>query len=396
MKNINKIYNYIFLLFCFIIPFEHSARALPNIILVVLVLLFPFQNYKKSIQQLKKEFIAIFLFIAIIAGNSLVFQRWEDFNLIQRLLYIPLILILFSPIKNIKSSLLAFVLGSFSLLSISTTLIVIEISKDSSFALANGAQVNDLLFGHRPYLGFMYLMSTYFVFYLATTTIKKYYRILYVTMGIVFISFIFLIAARLSALTVLISTLIAAFYFAKKIKLNLKWWLLVPLFFVVLMYNLSDNLSKRFFIGDEKVNFITAEPRYYIWDCAYTIMSDNPKEIVFGKGYYQTENDLALCYQQKENYLDAEHKQWFIDSKFNTHNQFLDFYLSQGIIVLCLSLLFFCYLFIIGRKDFFSVCLLVAALLFLLVENVLTRQLGCILIAFLLCFVFHRKLQPKE
>src|SRR5690606_33030693 len=115
-------------------------------------------------------------------------------------------------------------------------------------------------------------------------------------------------------------------------------------------------LSKRFFIGDEKVNFITAEPRYYIWDCAYTIMSDNPKEIVFGKGYYQTENDLALCYQQKENYLDAEHKQWFIDSKFNTHNQFLDFYLSQGIIVLCLSLLFFCYLFIIGRKDFFSVC----------------------------------------
>src|SRR5690554_266589 len=123
MKHIERIYPYLFAIFCFVIPFEHSARALPNILLLLLVVFFPYQNLKKSIKGYKKELIYSFLLIGIITINTLLFQRWEDFSLIQRLLYIPLVLILFSPVKNIKSSLLAFILGSFSLLSISTTLI---------------------------------------------------------------------------------------------------------------------------------------------------------------------------------------------------------------------------------------------------------------------------------
>lgn len=391
MKIIDKIYSYLFLLFCFILPFEHSAKALPNIILLLLVTAYPFHSLRANIKTLKKELIAILLFIAVIVANNLIFQRWEDFSIIARLFYIPMILILSSPIKNIKPCLTAFVTGAFALCSISSVLIIIKIFNDSNFSLVNGEGVNDLLFGHRPYLGFMYLMVTFFAFYLAVKSSKKTLQILYVIAGIGFISFIFLIAARLSAFSVLISMILALIYFARKIKINSRWFVGIPLFIIVLGTVFSGNLAKRFYINDEKINFILAEPRYYIWDCAYNILPDNPKEIIFGKGYQQTQNELTMCYRQKDNFLDAEHKQWFINSQFNTHNQFLDLFISQGIIACLLSLLFFSYLMITTRKDFFSLGLTVAFLLFFIVENVLIRQFGCILIALLLCFVFRQK-----
>src|SRR5690606_28224214 len=201
MKNDEKIYNYLFAIFCLTIPFQHFAKVLPNILLILLTIFFPYRQIKKSVSRFKKELIYSFLFIGIITINTLLFQRWEDFNMIFRLLYIPLIIILFSPIKNPKYSLNAFVLGVFLLCCLSAFLITINMIKDSSFAIANGEGVNDLLFGHRPYLGFMYLMATFFSFYLAINSTQKILRILYIFAGIIFMTYIILIAARLSALS---------------------------------------------------------------------------------------------------------------------------------------------------------------------------------------------------
>lgn len=390
MKQIERIYPYLFAIFCFVIPFEHSARALPNILLLLLVVFFPYQNLKKSIKRFKKELIYSFLLIGIITINTLLFQRWEDFDIIFRLLYIPLIIILFSPIKNPKYSLNAFVFGVFLLCCLSAFLITINMIKDSSFALANGEKVNELLFGHRPYLGFMYLIAAYFSFFLATESSDKIKRILYTIVGVFFVGFIFFIAARLSTLAVFVSLLIAAVYYVKKIKISTKWLVLGSALFFTLFFSLSSNLSKRFYIHDENINFIQAEPRYYIWDCVYETKPVNFKQILFGKGYEKTQNDLVICYQHKENFLDSEHQQWFIDSRFNTHNQFLDFFLSQGILVGLLSIIYFVNLMAFTRKDFFSFGLIIAVLLFFLVENVLTRQIGSILTALVISFVVRK------
>lgn len=391
MKNIEKVYHYLFLIFCFIIPFEHLAKAVPNIILILLIALFPYRNLKIYIKFLGKEFVAILVFIFVIILNTLLFQRWEDFSVILRLFYIPLILVLSLPIKNINTCLKFFVLGSFSLLFLSSILIGIKVIGDYSFSLANGANVNDLLLGHRPYLGFMYLMATFFSFYLATKSKIRKLQFLYSALGICFVSFLFLIAARLSVISVLISLFLALFYFVKKIKKQRKWLLIIPIILLVLFGCFSNNLAKRFYIKDKNISFILAEPRYYIWDCVYSIMPNNTQDIIFGKGYKQIENELISCYQQKDDFLDAEHKQWFIESKFNTHNQFLGLFLSQGIIVLGLSLGFFIYLIMITRNNFFSFSLVIAFLLFFMVENVLVRQFGCLLLSFLLCFVFRHK-----
>lgn len=390
MKNAEKIYNYLFAIFCLTIPFQHFAKVLPNILLILLTIFFPYRQIKKSVSRFKKELIYLFSLVGVIAVNTLIFHRWEDFSLIVRLLYIPLMIILFSPIKGLKTSLKAFVVGSFFLLSVSAVLIGLKIINDSSFAIANGEGVNDLLFGHRPYLGFMYLMATFFSFYLAINSTQKILRILYIFAGIIFMTYIILIAARLSALSLLISLFLALIYFSKKIRFNLKWLFFVPLFLAVLFYGFSDNLAKRFYVDDENINFIIAEPRYYIWDCAYQIKPSNSIKILFGQGYINTENALAACYQQKDNFLDAEHKQWFIDSRFNTHNQFFDLYLSQGIVAFLLSVFMFLYLLVTTRKDFFSFGLVISLLLFFMVENVLIRQFGCLLIGLLLSFVFRR------
>ena len=389
MKNKEKLYHYVFLLFCFSIPFEHLAKAIPNILLALLLVLFPFRNLKQFIKPLKKEFSAILLFIAIILGNTLLFQRWEDFNIALRLFSIPFILILSLPLKSIKHSLNAFIAGVFFLLTLSSFLIGIFFLNNHNFTLANGAEVNNLLLGHRPYLGFMYLMATFFSFYLATQSKNKRHRILYIVVGICFITYIYLVAARLSALSLLFSLLVALVYYVNKLKYYKKGLFAISLFLIVLFCGFSKNLAKRFYVNDDRIDFILAEPRYYIWDCAYKIRPTNSQEIIFGKGYKQTENELTACYRQKDNFLDADHKKWFIDSKFNTHNQFLDLYLSQGIIVLLLSLSYSIYLIILTRKKFFSLNLIFAFLLFLLVENVLIRQLGCMLFAILLCFVFR-------
>lgn len=310
--------------------------------------------------------------------------------MISKLFYIPIILALSSLIQNFKPYLIPFIAGAFLILSVSAFLLGLEILKNNEFELTNGEHINRFLLGERPYLGFIYLGSACFSFYLSTSSQKRAQRIAYIILGSIFIGFIFLIAARIAVLSALISSVLALFYFVKRIKFNYSWLFLIPLLMVV-FFSFSDNLAKRFYINDENISFFRAEPRYYIWDCVYTIMPENPKELIFGKGYAQTENELTECYRQKDNFLDPEHKQWFIDSKFNTHNQFFDLFLSQGIIILIMFFYFFLYLMVNYKDHFFALSLVLSAFLFFSVENVLTRQIGCMLIAFVLCFVFKNK-----
>lgn len=390
MKKIDKLYNCIFLIFCFMIPLGHLAKAIPNIVMILLVALFPFHSLKWRIKVIKKELLVILLFIIVVIANSLIFKRWGDLDVISKLFYIPIVLALSSPIKTNRFYLISFIAGAFSILIVSAIQIGMEVFRNNEFELINGGHINKFLLGERPYLGFIYLISACFSFYLSVNSTERIYKMIWIIVGVVFVGFVFIIAARMAVLCILICSVLSLFYFVRKLKFNYRWLFVIPiiaLFFV----GFSDNLLKRLYINDENISFFKAEPRYYIWDCAYTIAPDNVKEFIFGKGYAQVENELVECYRNKENFLDTEHKQWFIDSNFNTHNQFFDLFLSQGVISLIIFLFSFLYLFVTNRKNFFILSIVLSAFLFLLVENVLTRQIGCMLIAFVLCFVFYKR-----
>jgi len=390
-KNIDKIYDYLLLLFCFTIPFTHQAKAVPNIILILLIMLYPFHSSKKLIKSIKKELLAIAIFIIIIAANTILFDRSEDFKELVRLAYIPLILILFSPAKEIKTYLNSFLFSAFLLLLLSSIQLGLKFVREGNIDISEGEQVTQLLLGERPYLGFLYFIAACFSFYFYISVIKKWLRIAYFILGILFIFFILIIVARIMLLAIIISSILSFFYFYKEIKLIVKSIGIVFLFLIGLLYVFSNNIAKRFYIEEEYVNVITADPRYHIWDCVYRILPDNPKEFLFGKGYVKTNNELLECYHQKNDFFNELQKKWFIKSGFNTHNQFFDLLLSYGIIVLGLCLFFFIYAVIKNKKKFFVICLLLATFLFFSVENVLKRQIGCMLIAFMLCFVFKEK-----
>ncbi|MBN8105843.1 hypothetical protein, partial [Vibrio vulnificus] len=65
---------------------------------------------------------------------------------------------------------------------------------------------------------------------------------------------------------------------------------------------------------------------------------------------------------------------------FNTHNQFVEYYLLSGIIGLSLFLSLFFNIGIVIRRNFHSIALLVCLFNFCLVENLMDRQLGAYLI----------------
>lgn len=395
MKHIDKIYNYLFVLLCFIIPISGLAKAVPNILIIALVVLFPFHSSRNAIKSIKKELLFLLVFILVITLNTLFFQRFEDMSIISRLVFIPLLLALATPVKNFKACLSSFVFGAFSILLLSSIQIGL-ISLESKVELVNGAKISEFLMGERPYLGFIYLISVCFSVYLGVNSNHKYLRILYIGLAVLFAAFIFIMAARIAALSVVLGLALSLFYFLRKIK-NKAMLLIGISVFGLLMYGLSGNMIKRFYVGNEYVNVITADPRYYIWDCVIQISSSNTSDMLFGKGYYGVENKLVECYTTKNNFLEAEQQQWFIDSRFNTHNQFFDIFLSQGILATLLFCFFFLYLAFISRKNFFMLSLVLFLFLFFMVENVLTRQLGCMLVGFVLCFILRQhKLTEKK
>ncbi|HUH51123.1 MAG TPA: O-antigen ligase family protein [Flavobacterium sp.] len=394
MKHIDKIYNYLFVLLCFIIPISGLAKAVPNILIIALVVLFPFHSLRNSIKSIKKELLFLLAFILIIALNTLLFQRFEDMSIISRLVFIPLFIALAIPVKNFKACLSSFVIGSFFILLMSSIQIGL-ISLESKVELVNGAKIAEFLMGERPYLGFIYLISVCFSVYLGVNSNHKYLRTLYIGLAVLFAAFIFIMAARIAALSVVLGLALSLFYFLRKIK-NKAMLLIGISVFGLLMYGLSGNMIKRFYVGNEYVNVITADPRYYIWGCATQMSVENTSDLLFGKGYYGVEDELVLCYTTKVDFLDAEQQQWFIDSRFNTHNQFFDIFLSQGILATLLFCFFFLYLAFISRKNFFMLSLVLFLFLFFMVENVLTRQLGCMLVGFVLCFILRQQANRKK
>lgn len=394
MKHIDKIYNYLFMLLCFAIPISGLAKAVPNILIIALVVLFPFHSSRNAIKSIKKELLFLLVFILVIVLNTLLFQRFEDMSIISRLVFIPLFIALAVPVKNFKACLSSFVLGAFSILLLSSIQMGLT-SLESKVELVNGAKITEFLMGERPYLGFIYLISACFSVYLGINSNHKYLRILYISLGVLFAAFIFIMAARIAALSVVLGLVLSLFYFLRKIKNKAIVLFAIPIL-GFLMYGLSGNMIKRFYVGNEYVNVITADPRYYIWDCATQMSVENTSDLLFGKGYYGVENELVECYTTKNNFLGAEQQQWFIDSRFNTHNQFFDIFLSQGLFAILLLCFFFLYLAFLGKNNFFVLSLFLFLFLFFAVENVLTRQIGCMLTGFVLSFILREDLKIKD
>jgi len=191
----------------------------------------------------------------------------------------------------------------------------------------------------------------------------------------------------------IISILYGLFY----VKVNLKTKVIVLISITTLFFTtivLNPNIAKRFFVQNNIESTITkfkeSEPRIIIWNCAYQITQQEDFSILTGtNSYTNIKNSMVSCYETSIE--DYSRNQWFLSRKYNTHNQYLDFYLIGGVLALFSLLVFFFIFFIKNKNNFYAIAIITSFFVMMIVENVFHRQFGCLIFTIFTSLVLNNK-----
>jgi len=390
--NLHKTYSMLFFVLCFSLSFiGNRFYAIPNGINILLVLLFPFvidkQTFIKNI--LKKPIVCFAAFLLFVLFKSIFLGHFlEDLNVIKKLFQILLLLILSFGLKRnaleqLKSGIIFGCLFAVIYSLIKITLIITE---TGSFNFSNGPIINETLPIQRLYLGLLCVISLILV-------IDRFFKMnkkVYLFLAIIFGSFVFLISARIAIIT----TVIVLLYYVQ-LKMYKKYKLLTLLFlglFTFLFFLKSPNLSKRILDTEYKTNssiferILTQEPRYLIWKYSYSILNKN--QLLFGYGFKGVKIQLLKKYEEIN---DLNKRNWFIQEQFNSHNQYLDILLTQGIIGLALFLIFLYYLYKESLLSDTNLLLFLTLAIFLTIYNNFYRVIGVFIFAIIFCIIVRSK-----
>src|SRR5690606_34619297 len=129
------------------------------------------------------------------------------------------------------------------------------------------------------------------------------------------------------------------------------------------------------------------EPRVLIWSCSLKFLQSREHNFFFGNGHDEVQTFLNNCYMDTIPPKYQYKEDVFIRNEYNTHNQYLDFFSSTGVIgVVLLVLLMITYCYTNYWK--MEVVLAIASLaMFIMIENIFHRQLGFYLVAVLLVMI---------
>lgn len=385
MKLLHQIYRYLFFALVFAIPFEDDIRVVPNILMGILFVLLPFVQKEifKKIWNNKVLIIAISLILFIALSSLIIGAISADLYVIKKLFISIAVLVLALPIRGNFQLLLCFTLsvtlGNF----ISVFNLVNYTLEVGSFEIASGQHINDLLFIERLYFGFLNSLSIAFSLKIWSKTPKEF-RLFLVANVLLSVCLLFLVVSRMAIITVLLLFMIKIFY-----ETDLKKSLItVALVFgvVAAFFLFNDNLAKRFLYVDKKNDFFYKirewEPRYVIWNCAFSQVNSSEHKLLMGEGFNKTQENLNNCYVNSMS--KKERVAYFLETRFNTHNQYLDLLLSKGLIGLTIFLFLIYWLIRQNNKDINQLNILLVLVLFALIENLFHRQIGVYLFALIL------------
>ncbi|MDA9356899.1 O-antigen ligase family protein [Flavobacteriaceae bacterium] len=393
--SLDNIYTALFSILCFSLAFiGDQFYAIPNGINILLAILFPFiinkKYFFKSITKRPITWYVIFL-IFILTKSVLLGYFLEDISVIKKLFQILLIIVLSLGLKPgsldyLKSGI---IFGTITAVFYSAIKIGILIINTASFNFTKGPLINETLPIQRLYLGLLCTISLILVIDRFFKTRKK----INLFLGLIFILFVFLIAARIAIVS---SILIIVYYVFSKIKSSKKYLALLLIAVATsTALILNGNLSKRFFhIDDDFRGFTekikTHEPRYEIWKYSYEILQTS--SFFLGNGFNSTEEMLVSNYKKIPQ---LKKREWFIDKRFNTHNQYIDILLSQGIVGFILFLIFLIQLFRIAKRSDENLLLLISMLIYMMVYNNFHRVIGVFIFSIIIVFIFDKKYIQK-
>lgn len=398
---LGSIYPYIFALLIFIIPFDNFVRAWPNILLMILAVSFPFVIKKRDLKKIDKRLfllvIGFFLFLLI---NTLITGRWSNNHLVVEKVGIAIgLVVLYLPISKTKKIDNAIIFSSLAAVIYSVFNIMMLIKDVGEFNFSNNATTINTLLIDRLYLG---LLSIYSII-ISYKSISKHYNKLnryYLINIIINVAFLFIIVARMAIISLVLIAILWFFYNTIKKKVILISGSVIVIL-LVLTFALNDNMAKRFFYETEYNSDHTLvqkafdwEPRTVIWACGVEIVQQG-ENIWSGLGFKSSRSALVDCYAQAD--INEGRRDWFLKKKYNSHNQFLDFYLSTGVVALLLFFVLFGFLFIKSRSNFFEISLVLSLFLFVTIENIFHRQIGAYYFGVVLIYLLmsHVSSQPS-
>ena len=389
---LEKIFTILFSVLCFSLAFiGDQFYAVPNGINILLVAIFPFVANKKDIIDLitKKPIVWYVIFLSFVLIKSiLVGQFLEDLFVIKKMFQILLILILSSGLKVgglewLKSGI---ILGSFAAIFYSLVKIAILIINTASFNFAKGPVINETLPVQRLYLG---LLCTISLILVLERFFKKHKKI-NLLLALTFTGFVFLIAARIAMLSVIVIITYYSFIKLRSIQRYFALFLILAVTSTAIFSN--DNLSKRVLHLDDNLResyvdkIAMHEPRFLIWKFSYEVSKNT--NIILGNGFRLTQEKLLTSYKQIPQ---LKKREWFISKRFNSHNQYIDIFLSQGLLGFLIFLIFLFQLFISAKNSPTKTLLLISSLLFMLIYNNFYRLIGVFIFSILIVFILDDK-----
>lgn len=378
---LSSIYPYAFALLFLIVPFDDYVRAIPNILLIILAVGFPFVVSKSDFLKLKNPaFILFTCLIGYLLLNSLFLGRMENnFEVIKKILLAAGIIVLAIPLNNDKDKIYTTIIfSSLAAMAVCTYRIVLLVNETGTFDFGNSQNAIDALITDRLYLGLLCVLSILISF---KSLSKKYspYNNYYLANIVLNSLFVFLIVSRIAIIILFVLVIVYQFYGQNKAK-RIIISLVVLSLLGSMAFIFNSNLNKRFFYSTEHnahQNIVQKtmawEPRTVIWACAAKIAQ---AENVFfeGLGFDSVRQKLVDCYDT--DIKNPGRRKWFLERRYNSHNQFIGFYLSTGILSVFLFIAIFVMIFIKNRKSFFPTALLIAILLFGIIESYFYRQMG--------------------
>ncbi len=385
---LTAIYPYVFLLLYIIIPFDNYIRALPNILLGILLVAFPLVVKKEDFKKLNKPPIFLFLlFFTFLVLNAVFSGRMEgDIGVIKKVLIAVGLVILYIPVHDFKKINRAIIFSSLAAIIFTIAHFVVITHETGNFELGDSPQVIESLLVDRLYLGLLSILSIMLSF----QSIKKTFHPdngYYVANILINLVFIVAIGSKIALIALLILLLLKQFYGNNKRRQLLITGGILIVFagvFFLLKGNTSQPVNLKEAEEDE-IGFIENptnwELRSVILKCTQYIALEEGFTLA-GIGFKTTEERLVSCYGSL--LKNSENREVLISKKYNTHNQFLDFYLSAGLIGVLLFVIFLGQVFFQNRKNYFPTAFLFTLVMYFLVENVFHRQIGAYYIGFIL------------
>lgn len=368
--------------------------GIPNILLGLCVFFAVLKRVNKhsfffNNKPLKIILVLIFYLILVFTIKG---ELFSNLSMIGRLLIIPVFLILL--LKGNSENIIKSFWFSYILL---TVLVFIKINiyyfvyGDLKFNTIK--EFHTLLFIDRPYFGFVSLVGI--ILSIKYFEKHKKYKFLIYSISIISFALIYIVAARLTMLTVFILCLVFVF---KKIRTSIlkKTIILFVLSFgFVTSLVLNKNFINRLVVNQGVTSFMDYEPRFVIWPCTTKIISENTTNIIVGfGGFTETQKQLCECYEKN---IDNESKRsWYLERKFNTHNQFLGFLLIGGVISLIIFTYLLYQLFLESYMNIYLFSIWISFVLFLIFENIFYRQYGCYLVAIIIIFLTQKNNEKNK